>query len=621
MIWDLPEETIRVRPTSSRARRLAICGLLLGLAAVPGAGAAGQAQRPDSAATCAEGRITNIFVDNHSIYDVDQVDDSGVLGWVYEAANALHVKTRAGFIRRELLFKVGDCYDPFLLEESGRILRGYNFLARADLFGVSQPDGSWHVVVDTQDEWTTRVDVGLSFDDGVQFEALQLSEENMVGQGVHASVFYRHRKERKDLGGRLAVPRLVGRTDASVSGGSTRSGSFFQEQVTYPFVGEVGRFAMRQTYNRRDELFPYVVSDSGVAYSHVLLPHFDERVEISVAGRLGSPGNLTLLGLGVTRETLDFEEFPAGLEVARDSDFGNTAPAPLGEDRRVAGQVRPESTTRVNLFVGQRNLRFTRVRGLDPLAGVQDIELGTDLGLTLGRSMDVLSATGLDAADDVYARLRLYAGWDPGTSYIFANIGAEGRKVLSGGADADGWSDVIGEADLYGYVRSRRWPGHTFFARVSGAGGWSMHTPFQLTLGGRQGLRGLNEEDLPGARRVLVTVEDRYFLSWPAPSVFDLGLTGFAEAGRTWAGDVPYGVDSGWKGTVGFGLRVGFPAGTRGLVRLDLAFPLGVDDTRGPIFRVTLYELLGLMSGFEDPQLQRSRRLTVGPDSFTTDRR
>ena len=88
-----------------------------------------------------------------------------------------------------------------------------------------------------------------------------------------------------------------------------------------------------------------------------------------------------------------------------------------------------------------------------------------------------------------------------------------------------------------------------------------------------------------------------------------------------WAGDVPYGVNSAWKGTVGGGIRLGFPAGTRGLARLDLAFPVGMDNRKGPIFRVTIFELLGLMSGFGDPQLARSRRLTVGPDYFTTERR
>ena len=579
--------------------------------------------RPDTAArACPDGRITSIFVDNHSIYDVDQVHDAGVLGWVYGAANALHVKTRANFIRRELLFHVGECLDPLLLEESGRLLRGYAFLARADVFAVDQPDGNKHVVVDTQDEWTTRVDLGMSFEDGVHVEALELSEENLAGQGILASVFFRQRKERKDLGGTLRLPRLLHtRTDVVVSGGRTRSGTFLDEQVAYPFVGEVGRIALRQAYDRRDELFPYVVDDASAPYSHVLLPDLDERVELSVAGRLGRPGNLTLLGLGVSRETLDFEGFPGSLEVAHRNDFADTEPAPPDVLPGILPQAHASSTTRVNFFMGQRNVRYLRVRGLDALSGVQDVQLGTDVGLTVGRSIDVLSASGLGGTDDLYTRFRFFAGHDPGTSYLFLNVAAEGRDVLSGGGVPEGWRDLIGEVDLYGYLRSRKAPSHTFFARVSGAGGWSMVTPFQLTLGGRRSLRGLDEESYPGERRVLFTLEDRYFMHWPAPSVFDLGVTLFADAGRVWAGEVPYGADSGWKGAVGGGIRLGFPSGTRGLARLDLAFPVGAGATGGPIFRVTLFELLGVSSGFADPQLERSRRLAVGPDFFTTDRR
>ena len=332
-----------------------------------------------------------------------------------------------------MLFHEGDCYDAFLVEESGRILRGYNFLARADVFAVDQPDGSKHVVVDTQDEWTTRVDLGLSFDSRIQVEGLEVSEENLAGRGIHTSVFFRQRKERKDVGGRLELPRLFGsRTNFAVSAGRTRNGTFVDEQVAYPFVGEVGRLAVRQSYSRRDELFPYVVSRPEVSYSHVLLPNFDERAEISVAGRLGHPGNLTLLGIGISRETLDFEGFPGSLEVAHESDFSNTEPAPSEAGALVGIQTHPASTTRIDFFIGQRNLRFARVRGLDPLAGVQDIQLGTDAGLTLARSVDVLTAQGLATADDLYGRFRFFAGFDPGTSYVFLNLAADARNIISG---------------------------------------------------------------------------------------------------------------------------------------------------------------------------------------------
>ena len=619
----LPREVpIRSAP-NARIRRLpALLGGALALWVLAPLHLSGQEPRRPGPEGCPDGVISHVFVDNHSIFDLDQLDAAGALRDVYKLANALHYKTRAGFIRRELLFQEGDCYDAFLLAESERILRRYNFIARADVFGVAQSDGTKHVVVDTQDEWTTRVDFGPSFDDGFQVESLELSEENVAGRGAQASVFLRQRKERREGGGRLSLPRLFGsRTDAGISAGRTRVGTFVDQGIAYPFVGEVGRVAVRQSFHRRDELFPFVVSDPSAAYSHLLVPFLDERIELSAARRLGRPGSLTLLGMGVTRESLDFGDYPAGMEIARNNDFGNTSPAPAELAQVVQGQVNPSSTTRLDVFIGQRNLRFARVNGLDALRGDQDIRLGTDVGLTLGRSVGFLSRSDLPRADDLYGRLRVFAGHAPGTSFLFFNGALEGRQVFSGGANGDGWRDVLAAVDLYGYLRSRKTPDHTFFARASASGGWVMDTPFQLTLGGRQGVRGLHEEDFPGGRRVLFTLEDRYRLHWPAPQLFDLGITLFADAGRVWAGEVPWGVDSTWKGAVGGGLRFGFPAGTRGVVRMDLAIPLGMDNSRGPIFRVTLLEMLGLFTGFGDAQIGRSRRLTVGPDYFTTDRR
>ncbi|MCG6957986.1 MAG: BamA/TamA family outer membrane protein [Gemmatimonadetes bacterium] len=589
----------------------------MGSSLVLAGAAAAQSGTPGGAETpCPEGRISNVFIDNHSIYDLEQIGAPGAARRFYEIANALHVKTRAAFIRSELLFHEGECYDPLLLSESGRILRSYPFIARADLFAVAQPDGTKHVVVDTQDEWTTKVDLGVSVDGGLTLETLQLKEEDVLGRGIQATLFLRQRQERKDAGARVAFPRLLGtRTNLLLSAGRTRDGRFREEALTYPFVGEIGRFAVRQTYLRRDELFPYSVGMGG-GFSHVLLPYLDDRLEVSFAGRIGRPGKLTLMGFGVSRETLDFAGFPGTLAIAHNSDFGAPAPAPDSLSNVVAPQAMATSTTRVDVLLGQRNLRFVRARGLDPLNGEQDIQLGTDVGLTVGRSINALSASGLPSSNDLYARGRFFFGSHPGTSYIFFNANVEGRDVL-GDSSGRGWHDVIGEVDVYSYLRSPGTPHQTVFARVSGAGGWAMQSPFQLTLGGRSSVRGFRERDFPGARRLIATVEDRVFLSWPAPDIVDFGFTLFADAGRVWRGDVPFSATSGWKAAVGGGIRLGFPPGSRLVARMDLAFPLLDTVRRSPVFRVTLYELLGLATGFADPQLDRSRRITVGPDYFT----
>lgn len=570
-------------------------------------------------ASCPAGRITSVFVDNKSIYDIDDLEDDAV-GWAYSLANTLHVRTRADFIRQEILIEEDDCYDPLLLEESGRLLRSYPFIAWADVFGVEQPDGSWHVVVDTKDEWTTRVDMGASFDDGFNLERVNVTEANLLGRGILVSAFMTSRREQRDRGLRMELPRLFGtRLDTYASAGRTRVGDFYEAGVDYPFVGEVGRWGLRQTFRRRDEVFPYALAGDS-AYSHVLLSLRNEWAEASVARRFGAPGDLTLLGVGLSRDRLSFPG-PAPAEVALDSDFGNPEPAPAAYAEGVSSQTRPVAATRLNLLFGKRNLRFHRVRGLDALNGLQDIRLGTDVGLTVGRTLGFLTPDGAERSDDLFSRLRLFVGQDPGISYLFLNVAVEGRRRFSAPAGTSAWRDVLGEFDLYGYLRSRRAPAHTFFARVSAAGGWQMDTPFQLTSGGLGGVRGYREEDDPGGRRLLVTLEDRILVGWPAPDLFDMGFTVFGDVGRVWSGDAPFGRTSPWRGAVGAGLRLGFPAGSRGLVRLDVAVPLGSDGSRGPVFRLTVKETLGLLAGFLDDQADRSRRVRIGPDYFVTEAR
>jgi hypothetical protein len=116
---------------------------------------------------------------------------------------------------------------------------------------------------------------------------------------------------------------------------------------------------------------------------------------------------------------------------------------------------------------------------------------------------------------------------------------------------------------------------------------------------------------------VVLNAEDRVFVGWPYPQVFDLGVTVFGDVGRGWAGEAPFGVDSGWKGTVGGGLRFGFPAGTRRVARVDLAWPVTGGGLGSPNLRIALGDAIGLIGGLQDRQMTRSQRLAVGADLFT----
>ena len=555
------------------------------------------------------GRVSAVLVTPHSYFDTNNAPGGGTLGWFYNLANSIHADTNEDFLRGELLLGVGDCYDPFLVDESERLLRRLGFIDRAEVTGAPQPDGSVIVMVETWNSWTLRFEPRFRFEEGFEFAGLDISERNLFGRGITARAFYRQNRERLAIGGRFDTPRILGtRWNARLEGSQTRSGPFLQQQFSYPFVGEAGRRAAVQEFVYREDLFSYALPAGGT-YTHVVQPFERRSSQVTVAGRVGRPGRLTIFGGGISREEWDYPE--DGAEVVQNADFGNAEPAPPEITALLAPQLRGYSATRVNLVLAQRALTFERRDRLDFLRGVQDVAVGGEAALVLGRSIPFLGSDAPNEDSDFFGRFRLFGGLAPGRWVLASSVSIEGRKIF-GGAE-DGWKDVLGEFDIYSYWRPSETSRHTYFARVSGSGGWSVTGPFQLTLGGVSGLRGYSVDAHPGGKRFIASLEDRIYLGSPGDGFMDLGMTAFVDVGSIWVAGVPFGADSGTLATAGAGLRIGFPGGGRGLSRIDIAFPLnGPDAFSAPTFRISA-EVLGLRRGVEDRQVRRSRRTSVGP--------
>jgi hypothetical protein len=552
-------------------------------------------------AQCPLGRISDIFIDNHSIFDPEAMPEDGRIRWAYQVANAVHIRTREEFIANQLLFQTGDCYDPARVRESARVLREFRFLASADAFSVPQPDGSRHVVVDTRDDWTTKLSLGVRVEDGLRFDGASMVEENFLGRGAAVGVFYTNRDERREAGALLEIPRLGGSGwDLEAAGGRTRVGRSIQQAVIHPFEGELGRFAFRQRVSRRQDLFTWVLPP-GQTRSHLVAPLETGAVELTGAGRFGVPGHLLLLGGGFSRErirpgTLD------QVEAVIDGDFGERIPADPGSAASLAPQLRHREATRVNLLAGIRRIAFQERMGLDLLAGVQDVAVGREIRLSMGRRL------GGEGPGDTFARADLFGGFAGSHTVGQFFLTVEGRRE---DAPVSVSRDVLGETHAFLYHQLPGRIPQTLLLRAAAQGAWRTDAPFQLTLGGPDGVRGYGDTEWAGARRVVLSVEDRIFLPGPASRLLDLGLTVFADAGRSLPGDVPFAIDSGWRGTAGLGLRLGFPPGSGTVIRADLALPLGAVASRSPILRIHAREWLGVLGHFSSQQMEQGRRSGV----------
>lgn len=570
------------------------------------------AQRVPPADPCPDGRISFVFVDNNSIFDTSDPDLDARFRWAYGLANSLHIRTRGWVIRRELLFVPGDCYDPFLLTESERVLRTYAFLSEVDIYGVPQSDGSHHVIVDTRDDWSTRVDVRFRVDNGISIEGVRLSELNLLGMGQALGVFWFEREVRRDYGLSYWTPQ-VGRTrwDLAASVGRTRAGSLVRQEVGYPFVGEVGRWAGRQSFAREDRFFDYIQRDDADEDGpHVLVPLRAKEFDASLLRRFGDRSSMWLAGIGLSYRALhDTGE----IQIAPRGDFDDRQPADSATAAPVIGQTVERDALRVALLAGRRDIRWIVRRGLDSMRGEEDVLLGTEIGVAVAPSLP-----GSTDADIAFTAM-LNAAAQPRGTLLGLRARFDALHVRDAAPAAPLWQDLWAEGEAWAYWRPEESARHLLLFRASAQSGWHTRTPFQLTLGGERGVRGYGLERFPGGRRVVLNLEDRIYIGWPLRDVMDMGATVFADAGRIWPGDAPFGADSGWRASAGLGLRVSFPAESRTTYRFDFAWPLekgaGPGDFR---IRFSIGELIGLTGRDIDQQFRRSRPDAAAGELFRT---
>lgn len=593
-------------------------------AGLPIGASAQEAGDPAGDTPCDGPVISEIFVDNHTIYP--PVPDSGrdanrvgrLAHWV---AGRVHRRTRPGLIRNELLFAEGDCLDPFLIEESARILRALPFIADADVYPVEVSENEAHVVVDTRDKWTLKLDIRPEFDQRLRITHVSVTEENLMGTGTLLGAYLIERDERRDLGLELRTPRLFGtRMDGRIGAGRTRTGRFLHESLTYPFVGEVGDWAFVEYLSHREDLFRYVAPAES-DFTHVNLPMRTTRAATMLARRFGTPGDLTVVGAGISWEDVAFDDYPGGVTVVTGYDFSSPDTADAATAALLGPQVNGRRAARFDFMAGKRNIGFVTRRGLDALRGNQDVRVGAQALVTVATTLGSPARASEDDRRELRGWVSLFGG-AAGDSWVFnTELTVEAARPVAG--QDGGVRDMLAEAGAYFYWQpgrqgggggEARTPRHTLVLGVKGAGGWDNSFPFQLTLGGPRGVRGYSREDLPVGRRLVAHLEDRVVLG-TLPGLFDVGLTLFADVGAGWHGGVPFGEDTGLKGAVGAGLRIALPPGARQVVRVDLAVPLEAGTPGGLRFRIG-YDPVSLLAGFGDPQARRSRSASAARDIF-----
>lgn len=128
--------------------------------------------------------IRNIEVEILDVFGgkVDNPIDS-VRGWLEDVGNSLHINTKEWLIKDMLIFKKGQKFKPFFIQESERIIRQFSYIYDVRIIPqrIRGNSDSIDIMVYVQDIWS--IDGGGSFNSGESSGNIFFKDINFLGFG------------------------------------------------------------------------------------------------------------------------------------------------------------------------------------------------------------------------------------------------------------------------------------------------------------------------------------------------------------------------------------------------------------------------------------------------------
>jgi outer membrane protein assembly factor BamA len=495
--------------------------------------------------------IGEITIVNGDVFDTSIESESG---WLYRAANKLHINTRPDVIRDQLLFRSGEPYRKRVIEETERILRANDYMYDAKISPIAFRDGVVDLEVRTRDVWTLNPGFNFNRKGGENSFGAQIEEDNLLGTGQQLELEWDSDVDRESLIFSYFDPHFLhswnrlGFTYADADDGDTKAFRFDR-----PF------YSLDARWSAGTNLYDSLRNDQRYALGKKVgeFQHSDEYYEVSGGWSAGLQGKwVRRWTYGATYERDEFAVLP-------DEPLGG----PLPGDREFAYPW-------IGFDLVEDN--FQERRNLNQIRRTEDVLIGLRLGGRLGYAAEDLGSDRDAAIFSAYVQ--------DGTDFDGADQTVFGTATVYGRVEDEGLRNAVlsAEARYYWQTSSRS----KFYALVSGAVGEDLDADNQLLLGGDNGLRGYPLRYQGGTARALLTLEQRYYTDWYPFRLFYVGAAAFFDMGRTWGTDVTGMENLGLLKDIGIGLRLGSSRSSFGnVVHIDLAFPL---DGNGDIDNVQL---------------------------------
>ncbi|MEO8193919.1 MAG: hypothetical protein ABI681_08700 [Gemmatimonadales bacterium] len=495
-----------------------------------------------------------------------ELKGSGLQRRVARQVTELHATTNPDVVTRFLALKPGMPCTELRRLESERILRAQPYLADATISALPDDAGGAYLSVVTVDEISLVLGGGGS--GAVPYlRSFRIGEGNLMGEATSVVASWRYSENFRDnYSAQVIDYQFLGRPyHFMLEGARNELGGIWGIELSHPFLTDLQRISWRTTAGSREDYRYFKRPD--IPSLAVLL----QRSYADVGGvfRIGPPGRLALVGGSLSYEDEMPEPFPTLI-----------GPGTTERDTTLVLQHRygRRRVTRINALTGLRDVRYLRVTGFESLDGAQDVRRGFELATVLGRGMQVLGGT----ETDIFASANLYAGMGSPLSFVAAEGTLEGRRE----DETRRWDGVLGSARIAGYFKPV--PRHTILTSLELSGGWKQRIPFQLTLADRDGgPRGYRNSWLAGGKRAVLRIEDRIFTGH-VKQFASVGVAPFMDFAKLWAGDVPFGVNSGINPSIGVSLLASVPPRSQRMWRFDIMVPLNRGNG-AKLFKVRLF--------------------------------
>ncbi|MDZ4722377.1 MAG: hypothetical protein SGI97_00475 [candidate division Zixibacteria bacterium] len=471
--------------------------------------------------------IDSIEIDNRQIYDTDKQEYNK---FAFRTANRLHSKTREHVVRRELLFRVGEAYDPEVAEETARNLRKRYSLNDAWIETIRLPGNRLLVRVVTIDQWSLLGGAKIRRDGNRTDYQFGVEERNFLGynQSMTFDYFIKGRQENfiatsfrdgRIAGKPLSVEFNYKSDPMSLVRGVTISRPYYNLSQNYSFSTSVARLGGRRDYY-----------NEGIRNAESV-----NRIELASANgeyRWGTYNRKIAIGLAY--------QYNRQVVLSRNTLPGDTSGVPNPFN---AGNFTQDSLYHLVVCeIKYQHLQFVALKRINGYNYLEDFELGFELSGAYGGALN----PDFNSSQYDVILARGFYGQHFGANVIQASYT---RSIYFHGGDELRRTSNLG---LLYYSSISHF--FTLACRGSYTSNTSAGSDNTLNLGGKNGLRGYNQFFRSGDKINVYNIEARF---WPGTEIASVIIGGviFADVGAIWTKDAPIRLAR-YNKSLGVGLRL-----------------------------------------------------------------